>query len=74
MTLSRMFYWCGALVNVKPDTLIRWHAQGLSALLALEVHANADVLACLMAFGISFGGWPPRIRSGGRNALRASSS
>ena len=24
-TLSRMFPWREALVNVKPDTLIRWH-------------------------------------------------
>ena len=27
-TLSRMFQWRGALVNVKPDTLIRWHRKG----------------------------------------------
>src|SRR5215831_16796011 len=26
--LSRMFSWRGALVNVKPDTLIRWHRKG----------------------------------------------
>src|SRR5215831_2025718 len=26
--LSRMFPWRGALVNVKPDTLIRWHRKG----------------------------------------------
>ena len=24
-TLSRVFQWRDALVNVKPDTLIRWH-------------------------------------------------
>ena len=24
-TLSQMFHWRDALVNVKPDTLIRWH-------------------------------------------------
>src|SRR5215468_8292270 len=27
-TLSRMFPWCDALVNVKASTLIRWHRQG----------------------------------------------
>jgi putative transposase len=27
-TLSRMFPWRGALVNVKPDTLMRWHRKG----------------------------------------------
>jgi transposase len=27
-TMSRMFPWRGALVNVKPDTLIRWHRKG----------------------------------------------
>lgn len=27
-TLSRMFQWRDALVNVKPDTLIRWHRRG----------------------------------------------
>jgi putative transposase len=27
-TLSRMFQWRDALVNVKPDTLIRWHRKG----------------------------------------------
>ena len=27
-TLSRMFPWRNALVNVKPNTLIRWHRQG----------------------------------------------
>src|SRR6516164_9196218 len=27
-TLSRFFPWRGALVNVKPDTLTRWHRKG----------------------------------------------
>ena len=27
-TLSRMFQWRDALVNVKPDTLLRWHRKG----------------------------------------------
>ena len=27
-TPSRMFHWRDALVNVKPDTLIRWHRKG----------------------------------------------
>src|SRR6516164_3905771 len=27
-TLSRMFPWRDALVNVKPDTFIRWHRKG----------------------------------------------
>src|SRR5215471_4958629 len=28
-TLGRMFHWRNALVNVKPDTLIRWQRKGL---------------------------------------------
>ncbi|HXJ14963.1 MAG TPA: integrase core domain-containing protein [Candidatus Limnocylindrales bacterium] len=28
VTLSRMFHWRDALVNVKPDTLLRWHRKG----------------------------------------------
>src|SRR6266851_5146123 len=27
-TLSRMFQWRDALINVKPDTLLRWHRKG----------------------------------------------
>jgi hypothetical protein len=27
-TLSRFFLWRGALVNVRADTLIRWHGKG----------------------------------------------
>ena len=27
-TLSGMFQWRDALVNVKPDTLLRWHRKG----------------------------------------------
>ena len=27
-TLSRLFAWRNALVNVKPDTLLRWHRKG----------------------------------------------
>ena len=30
--LSRMFGWRDALVNVKPDTFIRWHRQGFRLL------------------------------------------
>jgi hypothetical protein len=26
--MSRIFKWRDALVNVKPDTLIRWHRKG----------------------------------------------
>jgi len=26
--LGRMFSWRGALVNIKPDTFIRWHRKG----------------------------------------------
>jgi hypothetical protein len=28
MAYSRMFQWRNALVNVKPDTLIRWQHKG----------------------------------------------
>jgi putative transposase len=30
--LSRFFPWRGALVNVKPDTLTRWHRKGFRLL------------------------------------------
>ena len=30
--LGRMFGWRDALVNVKPDTFIRWHRQGFRLL------------------------------------------
>src|SRR5215471_10546370 len=30
--LARMFAWRGALVNVKPDTFIRWHRKGFRLL------------------------------------------
>jgi hypothetical protein len=39
-TLSRMFPWRGALVNVQADTLIRWHRKGFPAVLALEIEAD----------------------------------
>jgi len=38
VTLSRMFPWRNALLNVKPDTLMRWHRKA-SGSLALEVEA-----------------------------------
>jgi len=34
--LSRVFAWKDALVIVRPETLIRWHSEGISPLLALE--------------------------------------
>jgi hypothetical protein len=30
--LGRMFLWRNALVNVKPDTFLRWHRQGFRLL------------------------------------------
>ena len=30
--LGRMFSWRGALVNIKPDTFIRWHRKGIRLL------------------------------------------
>ena len=30
--LGRMFSWRGALVNIKPDTFIRWHRKGFRLL------------------------------------------
>jgi hypothetical protein len=30
--LGRLFSWRGALVNVQPDTFIRWHRQGFRIL------------------------------------------
>src|SRR4029077_5497741 len=38
--LSRMFRWGNSLLNVKPDTLIRWQRKGFRLVLALEVQTN----------------------------------
>jgi hypothetical protein len=38
--LGRMFPWHDALVNVKPDTFLRWHRQGFPSILALEIKAG----------------------------------
>jgi hypothetical protein len=45
-TLSRMFDWRGALTNVKPDTLIRWHR-------IMFMHGPVAHFACVVA-DISF--------------------
>ena len=39
-TLSHLFVWRDALINVKPDTLIRWQRKGFRLFLALEVSAG----------------------------------
>jgi hypothetical protein len=39
-TLSPMFPWRKALMNVKPDTLIRWHRKGLRLFWRLEIEAD----------------------------------
>ena len=35
--LGRMFSWRNALVNVKPDTFLRWHSKGFRSPLAPEI-------------------------------------
>src|SRR6266496_985870 len=35
--LMRLFEWRSALTVVKPDTLIRWHSQGIPTLLEVEI-------------------------------------
>jgi putative transposase len=30
--LGRLFFWRGALVNVQPDTFLRWHRKGFRLL------------------------------------------
>jgi hypothetical protein len=37
--LARMFSWRYGLVNVKPDTFLRWHRKGFPSLLVLEIPA-----------------------------------
>lgn len=40
--LSGLFNWCGALVVVNPDTLIRWHRKGLRLFWSWKVrHSQA---------------------------------
>jgi hypothetical protein len=38
--LGRRFAWRDALVNVRPDTFVRWHRKGFGLLLALEIPAS----------------------------------
>ena len=38
--LSRLFSWRDALVNVKPETFLRWHRKGFQPPLALEVETE----------------------------------
>src|SRR6476660_8520834 len=60
MILGRMFSWRDALVNVKPDTFIRWHRKGFRLLWRW----NHDLLADLeypRTCGDSSQRWPRRI-------------
>ena len=45
-TLSRMFPWRDTLLNVKPDTLIRWRRKGFR-LFWLEVEPNGEAAFAL---------------------------
>ena len=67
-TLSRMFPWRDALVNVKADTLIRWHRKGLRLFWRWKPNRRADP-ACRRTYDDSSERWPPRIRPGARSAL-----
>ena len=65
--LGRMFSWRDALVNVKPDTFLRWHRKGVPSLLAGNPGLWADRKFPRICADSS-GRWPQRIRSGERNA------
>jgi hypothetical protein len=44
--LARWFDWRQALAVVQPGTFLRWHRQGIPALLALEVHVRSPADPC----------------------------
>ena len=73
--LGRMFSWRDALVNVKPDTFLRWHRKGFRLFwrwksrpvgrpqITKDLRSNQPRLV-----NRSSGRWPQRIRPGERNA------
>ena len=66
-TLSRMFPWGNSLVNVKPDTLIRWQRQGFRLFWRWKSNQRED-LVCPRTSGNGSGRWPLRILLGARSA------
>ena len=65
--LGRMFSWCDALVNVKPDTFLRWHRKGFRLLWRWKSRPVADRKSPRICADSS-GRWPQRIPPGERNA------
>ena len=68
-TLSQMFPWRGALVNVKPDTLNGLAPQGISAVLAMEVETEWASTSAQEPSTVNSTDGPPRIGFGARSAL-----
>ena len=64
--LGRMFSWRDALVNVKPDTFIRWHRKGFRLLWRWKSRLLAD-LEYPKTCGDSSERWPRKTRPGVRN-------
>ena len=62
--LARMFCWCGALVNVQPDTLLRSHRKGFPSPLALEITTCWQTAKSPRICADSSERWPQRIRPG----------
>src|SRR5215467_13973980 len=65
--LGRLFAWRDALVNVQPDTFVRWHRKGFRLLWRWKsrpVGRARTPRTC----ADSFRKWPQRIRLGERNA------
>src|SRR5215469_7439011 len=65
--LGRMFSWRNALVNVKPDTFIRWHRKGFRLLWRLKSRPVSRPRISWTCAD-SFSKWLQRIRPGERNA------
>jgi hypothetical protein len=64
--LARMFSWHGALVNVQPDTFLRWHRKGFRLLWRLKSRSVGRP-RIPRTCGDSFWKWPQRIQLGERN-------
>ena len=65
--LGRLFAWRDALVNVQPDSFLRWRRKGFPLLWRWKSRMLAD-LASPRTCADSFRKWPQRIRLGERNA------
>ena len=67
--LGCLFPWRGALVNVKPDTFLRWHRKGFRLFWRWKSRPVGRPQIPRICADLS-ARWPQRIRPGERNAIR----